>query len=178
MRLCNLFIIVCSIAVISFSFNCSKANQEQVNNEAEDIIDNLTEFWLSGNLDIIDDLFTEDCVYEDVPDEVSYRGRDEVRAFLGELFEWSPDLKVEYTNKFCGGDWAVVEWIWSGTQTGEIKGLIEATGKAYSIRGTSVLEFEKGKIKRLSDYYDVGRFLYQLGVKFVFPSGEVIEITE
>ena len=94
------------------------------------------------------------------------------------MFEWSPDLKVEYTNTFYRDDWAAVEWIWSGTQTGDIRGLMKATGKEYSIRGTTIFEFEKGKIKRLSDYYNSGHFLYQLGVKLVFPSGKIIEMLE
>jgi hypothetical protein len=56
--------------------------------------------------------------------------------------------------------------------------LIEATGRQYSIRGTTIFKFENNKIKRLSDYYNAGRFLYQLGVQFVFPSGDTIKATE
>ena len=84
-------------------------------------------------------------------------------------------MTVEPKEKFFGKDWAIVEWIWSGTQTGDIEGVIEATGKKFSIRGVSVLEFQDGLIKRHSDYYNAGRLLYQLGVKFVFPSGKIIE---
>jgi hypothetical protein len=45
-------------------------------------------------------------------------------------------------------------------------------------RGSSVVEFENGKIKRVSDYYNAASFMYQIGVKFEFPSGAVIGLTE
>jgi steroid delta-isomerase-like uncharacterized protein len=164
--------------LLSFSgllLNCNSYAQDQIHNNTETIVKKFIEFANSGNLNMIDELFTENCIYEDVPDQMSYYGIDEVKSFLGELYEWSPDLKVEYTSTFYKDDWAAAEWIWSGTQTGEIKGLIEATGRQYSIRGTTIFQFKNGKIKRLSDYYNAGRFLYQLGVKFVFPSGDTIK---
>jgi steroid delta-isomerase-like uncharacterized protein len=91
------------------------------------------------------------------------------------LFIYSPDTNVEVKATFFGKDWAIVEWIWSGTQTGDIEGVMEATGNKFSVRGTSVFEVQEGMIKRQSDYYNAGRFLYQLGVKFVFPSGNIME---
>jgi steroid delta-isomerase-like uncharacterized protein len=167
-----------SIFIISFISSCSTNSNEQKYQDSKILIEKLTKFWDSGDLEMIDELFVDECVYEDVPDQTSYQGKDEVKGFLGELFEWSSDLKISYTNKYYGDDWAIVEWIWSGTQTGDIRGLIKSTGKEYSIRGTTIIELKRGKIKRLSDYYNSGRFLYQLGVKFVFPSGEILEMPE
>jgi steroid delta-isomerase-like uncharacterized protein len=171
------YILIIFIVAIPFSANCISENkQDQTILDNRAIIEKLTEFWASGNLDMIDDLFTEECAYEDVPDQGFYHGREEIKSFLGEMYGWSPDLKVRYTSTLYQGDWAAAEWIWNGTQTGDIMGLMEATDKEYSVRGTTIFQFEDGKIKRLSDYYNAGRLLHQLGVKFVLPSGEVMEV--
>jgi steroid delta-isomerase-like uncharacterized protein len=178
-KACKVFLIIAVhvwLAVVLFG--CTSRTQEHVDFEADEIMKSLIELWASKNPQIIDDLFIEECVYEDVPDQASYHGKEEVKAFLAELFTWSPDLKVEYTATFFKDDWAAVEWRWDGTQTGDIRGLMEATGRPYSLRGASVLEIEDGKIKRISDYYNAGRLLYQLGIKFVLPSGEVLESPE
>lgn len=39
-----------------------------------------------------------------------------------------------------------------------------ATGNRFSVRGVSVLELERGKIRRISDYWDMAAFLRQLGI--------------
>ena len=44
-----------------------------------------------------------------------------------------------------------------------------ASGNSFSIRGVTIYQFEDGMIKKSSDYYDAGGFLYQLGVGFEFP---------
>lgn len=173
-----LFIFTAHFWLAVLLLGCAPRTQETDNVDADEIINGLIEMWTSKNTEIIDDLFIDECLYEDVPDQASYHGRAEVKAFLGELFNWTPDLKVEYTATLFKDDWAAVEWTWSGTQTGDIRGLMDATGRPYSLRGASVLELEDGKIKRISDYYNAGRLLYQLGTKFMLPSGEVLESPE
>ncbi len=141
----------------------------------EKIIQAWIDMFMIKDLSMIDDVYLDDGILEDVPDAAVYQGKEKIRKFFGELFVYSPDTKVEAKATFLGKHWAIVEWIWSGTQTGDIEGVIEATGNKFSIRGASIFEFQDGKIKRQSDYYNAGRFLYQLGVKFVFPSGKIVE---
>jgi steroid delta-isomerase-like uncharacterized protein len=142
------------------------------------LVKDFVEMWNSKDLNKIDSIFTEDCVYDDVPALTKYTGKDEVKASLKEDFTWCSDLKMELTSSLVKENGAVIEWIWSGNQTGNIEGLIKATGKTFSIRGASIMEFKNGKIKKNSDYYDAGGFLSQLGVKFIFPSGKIIKMPE
>jgi steroid delta-isomerase-like uncharacterized protein len=125
--------------------------------------------WNSQDLDQIDGIYTPDGVYEDVAFQIEGHGREEIKALLLECFTWAPDIKVEVKSVFVSGSKGFSTWVWSGTQTGEIPGLIEATGKPFSVRGASIYEFENGMIKKDSYYYDRARFLAQLGVEFEFP---------
>jgi steroid delta-isomerase-like uncharacterized protein len=159
-------------------FTCTSERPEKVTLVGEQLVNDFVEMWNSKDLNKIDLIFTDDCVYDDVPALTKYNGKDEVKASLEEDFTWCSNLKFELTSRLVTKDAAVIEWVWSGRQTGDIEGLIKATGKTFSIRGTSVMEFQDGKIKRNSDYYDAGGFLYQLGVKLVFPSGKILEKTE
>jgi steroid delta-isomerase-like uncharacterized protein len=148
---------------------------EKMNLRGEQLVIGYMDMWNNKDLGKADLIFTDDCIYEDVPSLEKYSGKEEVKASLQEDFTWCSDLKLELVSSFVTQDRAAVEWIWSGKQTGDISGLIKATGKTFSIRGTSIMEFKNGKIKRNSDYYDGGGFLYQLGVKLTFPSGKVME---
>src|SRR5690348_10249776 len=52
----------------------------------------------------------------------------------------------------------------SGTHKGDFPG-IPATGKRFSsVRGSTILELEAGKIRRQSDYWDAATFMRQVGL--------------
>jgi steroid delta-isomerase-like uncharacterized protein len=159
-------------------FNCSSQKPVKANPIGEQLVLDFVKMWNTKDLDQIDLIFTNDCVYEDVPAQEKYTGKDAVKASLSKDFTWCADLKMKLVSSLVTDDRAYVEWIWSGKQTGNIEGLIMATGRDFAIRGASIMEFQDGKIKRNSDYYDAGGFLYQLGVKLVFPSGRTLENTD
>lgn len=127
------------------------------------------DFWAQKDLDQLEVFYAADAIYEDVPAGTSYVGIDNIKQSLGEDIAYAPDVMVEVVSSFVSGDRGVMEWVWSGTQTGDIPGLLPATGKAFSVRGVSTFTFADGKIKKQSDYYDGGGFLYQLGVELKFP---------
>jgi steroid delta-isomerase-like uncharacterized protein len=107
-------------------------------------------------------LFTDDCIYEDVPLGLVNRGKEELRAFGQGFLDFSPDLTLEVTMQSHYGPVAHAEWIFSGTQQAEFMGRL-ATGKRWSLRGASGFELRDGKIRRCSDYWDVTTLLGQLG---------------
>ena len=91
------------------------------------------------------------------------RGKEEIRSFVMRAFAAVPDFKYRVTSRFATKEWAVIEWVMSGTHTGDFPG-IPATGKRFSsVRGTTVL-LEAGKIRRESDYWDAATFMKQVGV--------------
>jgi steroid delta-isomerase-like uncharacterized protein len=128
--------------------------------------------WSSRDLEAIDLLYTNDAVYEDVPDGISFQGRDEIKASYEEDLSWASDFNCEIISLFVSGDRGVLEWVWSGTQTGDVPGLLPATGRSFSVRGATLFTFDNGKIKRQSNYFDAAGFLIQLGVELGLPNQE------
>ena len=109
-------------------------------------------------------LFADDCVFEDVTFGVVARGKEELRSFVNRAFAAVPDFKYGLTSRFAASQWAAIEWVMSGTHKGDWPGM-PATGKRFSsVRGTSILELEAGKIRRESDYWDAATFMKQVGL--------------
>jgi steroid delta-isomerase-like uncharacterized protein len=109
-------------------------------------------------------LFADDCVFEDVTFGVVARGKEELRSFVKGAFAAVPDFKYGVTGRFAASRWAAIEWVMSGTHRGDFPG-IPATGKRFSsVRGSTVLELEDGKIRRESDYWDAATLMKQVGL--------------
>ena len=126
------------------------------------VLDQWATVWSSHDVDRVLRLFTDNCVYEDVPTGAVNTGTDALRAFAEFFFSVAPDFEVEIARRFETAEWAAGEWTMSGTQKGDMPNL-PATGKPFSIRGATILELEHGKIRRCVDYWDMAAFLKQLG---------------
>jgi steroid delta-isomerase-like uncharacterized protein len=135
----------------------------------EQLMLGFAEFWNSHDLSQLDAIYADDAVFEDVPDGTTYRGLEEIKASLGEDIKYAPDVQIEVVSLFVSEDRGALEWVWSGTQTGDIPGLLPATGRAFSVRGVSLFEFSAGRIIRHADYYDAAGLLHQLGVEIRLP---------
>ena len=118
--------------------------------------------WSAGDADRLASIFTDDCVYEDVPMGVLTHGKAELRAFANGIFAVIPDFAVELTAHFAADGWAGLEWTMSGTHRGDLPGL-PATGKPFTLRGASILELSSGQLARCTDYWDMVSFLKQIG---------------
>lgn len=130
--------------------------------QVDSLVDDLAKAWSSHNVETVLSLCTDDCVYEDVTMGAVNRGKAEVRAFADAVFAAFPDFKMVMTSKFGDANWAGAEWTMSGTHRGDLPGL-PATGKGFSLRGASICEVQAGKLKRVSDYWDMAAFLKQTG---------------
>src|SRR4030042_61695 len=107
--------------------------------------------------------YTDDCVYEDVAMGKVNHGKEELKDFLAFMFVFSPDVKIEEKSVFFAGDWAANEWVMTGTHTGNTPEM-PATGKSYSIRGTSIMQISGDKVSRQSDYWNMASLLQQVGI--------------
>jgi steroid delta-isomerase-like uncharacterized protein len=115
------------------------------------ILDDWASAWSAHDLQKVLSLFIDDCIYEDVALGVVNRGKDQLRAFGAAFLAGVPDLRVELTESCATENRAAVEWVMSGTHTGDLPGM-PASGKPFSIRGCTVCELENGKTRRNSDY--------------------------
>ena len=107
-------------------------------------------------------LFTPDGLYEDMAFGFVSHGTEEITAFANELFTVAPDVRIDLRAGFGTEVWAAAEWLFSGTDMGGLAGA--PTGKRFEVRGASIFEVADGKIRRVSDYYNAGTILEQLGV--------------
>jgi steroid delta-isomerase-like uncharacterized protein len=113
-------------------------------------------------------LFVDDGMYEDATSGAIVRGQEELRRYLIGAFATIPDFTFGVLRRFGAGHWAAIEWTMSGTHRGDWAGM-PATGRRFSsVRGTSILELEAGKIRRQSDYWDAATVMRQVGL---LPSG-------
>ena len=109
-------------------------------------------------------LFAGDGMYEDVTSGVVVRGEEDLRRYLIGAFATIPDFTFDVLRRFGDGSWAAIEWTMSGTHRAEWAGM-PATGRPFSsVRGTSILELEAGKIRRQSDYWDKATVMKQVGL--------------
>ena len=75
-----------------------------------------------------------------------------------------PGLNIHVTNRIVHGNQLTVEWVASGTHTGNYPGLV-ASGRSFAIPGVTVVVRQNGKIVRESLYYDMHEVRQQLGHK-------------
>ena len=129
----------------------------------QDVIEQHWTYWSAHDLDRLLPLFTDDVVYEDVTMGVVNRGRSQLRAFAEAFFSGFPDITFELRSSVANGAGGSGEWIMRGTHRGDLPGM-PATGKRMEVRGASTFEFEGGRIRRCSDYWDMATFLKQLGL--------------
>ncbi len=110
--------------------------------EVNRIAEGLAAAWSSADVEKIASFFTDDCIFEDVCVGAVCHGKEKLKDRAKAIFVSIPDLKLEIKTLFANGDWVGCEWIETGTQN----------GKRFSVRGASIVELRKDKIRRESIY--------------------------
>lgn len=98
--------------------------------------------------------YAEDAVVEGSMFPEPFVGRAAIAARIGAEMQAFPDLQVQMTNRVVHGNQVTVEWVATGTHTGDFSGF-SASGRSFSIPGVTVVIRERGKIVRESLYYDM-----------------------
>jgi steroid delta-isomerase-like uncharacterized protein len=124
-----------------------------------------SEAWSSGNPEQLVDIYAEDALFEEVVlDGATTHSRDELRAYAGALYAAFPDFTAKPVSGFVSGNWAVVEWVLTGTYSGQFGSLPPGTGQPVELRVATVLELDDDElIRRDSEYWDSATVLTQLG---------------
>jgi steroid delta-isomerase-like uncharacterized protein len=94
------------------------------------------------------------CRYEDVPTGTVSEGVEAVLGFFDAVWAAIPDMRMNATRTVGHGDELAVEWIASGTHSGDFPGL-PASGNAFNVRGVAVIELAGNRARRVSDYWDL-----------------------
>src|SRR3989442_15723072 len=115
-----------------------------------------------GNVDQLYNDYAEHAVVEDSMYPHPFVGRAAILARKSAGMTALPGLKITVTRRVVQGNQLTVEWVASGTHSGDYPGLA-ATGRAFSIPGVTVVVRQNSKIVRESLYYDMEEVRRQLG---------------
>src|SRR6516165_6987530 len=97
---------------------CTKETSITMSSEIA-VLDQWATAWSSHDVQQVLQLFTDDCIYEDVPTGAVNIGKVALRKFAEFFFAVAPDFKVELSKRFENDRWATGEWTMSGTQKGD-----------------------------------------------------------
>jgi steroid delta-isomerase-like uncharacterized protein len=135
--------------------------------EIERIVRTFHESWDLRDPDRGATVIAEDCHFEDVARGEVLRGPEAYRQDYRRWRDAFPDGEVKITNVIVAGEWAVVEFVNRGTQTGTLHsslGEFPPTGRAMEVRYCSVMKVKDGKVVEGRDYYDSASIAKQLGL--------------
>lgn len=118
------------------------------------------EIYGGGNTKLVDELYADDFV-DDSPG--GGKGRELIKQAVSGFHVAFPDLRIEIEDIFAVSDKVVIRYVAHGTQTGPFDE-IPPTGKTGTVRGITILQISKGKIKTEWTEYDRLGLLRQLGV--------------
>ena len=125
----------------------------------DNLLKQLIEAENSHDIEKLLTLLTDDIVFEDVT--LVTEGKDAFKQGYTAFITAVPDFKIEPKSWVTSVKSFASEWVLTATQKGDFPG-IPASGKRFSIRGCSFGEFENGKLKRKSDYWDYASLKNQL----------------
>jgi steroid delta-isomerase-like uncharacterized protein len=125
------------------------------------------ESWHLRDLDRGASVIADDCHFEDVARGEVLTGPDAYRRDYHRWREAFPDGELAITNIIVQGEWAVVEFVNRGTQTGPLHsslGTFPPSGRRMEARYCSVMRVVGGKVVEGRDYYDSAGIARQLGL--------------
>lgn len=106
-----------------------------------------------GNLDRFLEQFTDECEVSSVSSPRILHGKDGARHFWSAYRGLLKDVRSEFRNMIESDGRVALEWKTEG---------ISPSGERIRYEGTSVLEFDGGKVKRFFAYFDPHRLGLEL----------------
>ena len=103
-----------------------------------------------GELNEIDDLFTEDIVWHGGE---LVTGVIDFKESIKETRQTWPDIKFKIQDSFAADNKVVIRWIVTATQEGEFMG-IPPSHEKFDTYGMEIFHFESGKIKEAWTVFD------------------------
>ena len=102
------------------------------------------------------DRFDDDFTFTDHALDLEFTDKDRLVEFFQKTRELFPDTVLEVESTFQCGDFAIAEWKLTATQSVPYYGSTRLQNP-ISLRGTSIVRIENGRITHWSDYYDQAR---------------------
>ncbi|WP_317175950.1 ester cyclase [Halomontanus rarus] len=120
------------------------------------------EVWSRGDLQLIDDLVTEDYVHYDVALPKPIRGPEAFKETVAMFREGTPDLTKAIKETIVDGNTVVIPYTATGTHKGEILG-VAPTDTEIEVEGMFVYRVEDGCLVEGTDLWNAFGLLCQIG---------------
>ena len=120
------------------------------------------EFWNTGNMAAIDDLYSSNYVGHD-PSGANEGGLENFKGYAQAVFSAFPDIKLTIDDSISEGDKIVKRWTARCTHKGEFMG-IPATGSSMVVTGTTTYRVSNGKFAESWWNTDTMGMMQQMGV--------------
>jgi len=140
----------------------------QTEEEMKALSERMLQVWNEGNLALIDEYCTPDCVQHEADIAEDLVGADAFKEWVTYVRTSYPDFNLTSEELIVKGDKIVVRWTATGTNTGP-RGDLPPTGKQVRFSGVTVSRVVNGKIAETWGFYNQAAILLQLGFKFVPP---------
>jgi steroid delta-isomerase-like uncharacterized protein len=143
------------------------SHKESQTTETERIVRIFHESWDLRDPERGATVIAEDCQFEDVARGESQPGPEAYKNDYQRWREAFPDGEVKVVNVIVQNNWAVVEFVNRGTQTGTLHsslGSFPPTGRRMEVRYCSVMRVADGMVVEGRDYYDSASIARQLGL--------------
>ena len=144
--------------------------QKKIDNEKEMKVraDKSLEVWNTGNLSLFDEMLSPDYVYHQVDISEDVVGIEANKELVASFRTSFPDLNVTFDELIIKGDYSVIRWTVTGTNTGPY-GDLPPTGKKVKYSGVAISHVVDGKISETWQYYNQAALLIQLGYTITPP---------
>ena len=129
----------------------------------EKVLDQLVEAWCSHDIPSLINLFTDDCLYEDMALGVVNRGKAELQHLAQDVFKTMPDFHLKFPRRFATQDSGASEWVISATWAGPFED-VDCSGRKIVFTGLSMYIFRDGKLASNRDCWDYTSLMRQFGV--------------
>lgn len=120
-------------------------------------------YWNRHDVPGILSYYHDDIVWRNVALQEVYRGKQQVGAYIEDLFRAIPDLALDMGLRTARGKHVSEEYVIRGTHKGPLVG-VPPTGRYLQIPCVSMLEMRDGKFFRDHFYYDSGLVMRQMGM--------------
>jgi steroid delta-isomerase-like uncharacterized protein len=119
------------------------------------------EAWGKGNLDVIDEICTDDYVGHDPL--MGDQDTEAVKQTISAYREAFPDLVLTIEDIFASGDRVVTRWSAQGTFQNPLMGRQPTGRKGDPVEGIGIDRFEDGKIAEAWVQWDTMKFMRNIG---------------
>lgn len=171
MKKLALFVCLMVLAAVALSSQ-QMVEKSMCEKKAQVLLDKVLEMWNKGNLALIPELYTADCVATSSSTPVPFVGHEGIKQWVENSRTMMPDLVMAFPEVLAKPDKIVTVWTMTGTQTGPMVmpgGTLPPTGRKVSITGMSIDFLKDGKMAKEVVIFNALDMLMPLGFQLMPP---------